>query len=80
MNKRIEQIPMKVHFYLNTIEYHYEFHMMSLNLCFSSSLPNMVSIAPPARSQISFLLSPKCSAISEYSFERVLPNTPTSSV
>jgi hypothetical protein len=33
-----------------------------------------------ASSQISFLFKPKCSAMSEYSFERLLPKTPTSSV
>jgi hypothetical protein len=59
---------------------YFHFHIISLNLFFSSSLPNMVSMAPRARSQVCFLSSPKCSAISAYSFERLLPKTPTSSV
>jgi hypothetical protein len=59
---------------------YFHFHIISLNPFFSSSLPNMVSIAPRARSQVCFLSSPKCSAISAYSFERALPKTPTSSV
>jgi hypothetical protein len=59
---------------------YFHFHIISLNLFFSSSFPNMVSIAPRARSQVCFLSSPKCSAISAYSFERALPKTPTSSV
>ena len=59
---------------------YFHFHIISLSHFFSSSLPNMVSIAPRARSQVCFLSSPKCSAISADSFERALPKTPTSSV
>jgi hypothetical protein len=55
-------------------------HINSRSLPFSSSFPNMISILLLASWQISFLLSSKCSATSEYSFERLLPNTPTSSV
>jgi hypothetical protein len=55
-------------------------HMISLSFCFSSSLSKMVSMATRARSHISSLSRLKCSAIRAYSFERVLPKTPTSSV
>lgn len=55
-------------------------HINVLNRSLSCSLPKITSMAPLARSQISWLSKEKCSAMSENSFESALPNTPTSSV
>jgi hypothetical protein len=56
------------------------FHITFSNVCLSCSVPNIVSIGLLASRQISSLFNPKCWAMREYSLERLLPNTPTSSV
>ena len=55
-------------------------YITSLRALLSSSVPKILSIGLLASSYISVLLNPKCSAMRAYSFDRLLPKTPTSSV
>ncbi|KXS98524.1 hypothetical protein AC578_5515 [Pseudocercospora eumusae] len=50
-----------------------------ISLCFSFSLPKIDGTARLLRAMRSFLPRLKCSAARRYSFDTVLPKTPTSS-
>lgn len=54
--------------------------IICFSLCFSSFPPNITLTPFIARVRISISDSPKCLAMSVYSFDSGLPNTPTSSV
>lgn len=58
----------------------YSVQRISLSLLFSSSPPKITSIPFLTKAHTSDRLSLKCWITSEYSLERGLPNTPTSSV